>query len=405
MKHTAFFMISLSLILAITGCIKKQQNPVSDASDASISSNANMTEQDALDNVVVEYCKTGNCPCGDGFCSKGSYCIKDMCFCGANPDEGYFEENTIASNDYGEFECKTFEPDNYGCGEQEHVYHYFICNNDNGCKTADGRKYPKTPETIDMDYDLLYDLFVHHNFDDETEKIVPNPSGELICWKTSKYGETSEYDCGVYKEYESMIRERYLNKNCGPKLPADLEFMKREGAGTYAPCWSTPSGNDLACRLRQKCNDIGVTAEHISEYICDIGRYLHVECGSGAPFDYLYCDENPIGLRCHRTEGCTCGDTHCPNLALCKDGQCHYDLYYQHHTCPGDNWDSNEYDAVNYALQNNKCSLESYIEACKDEHDSEEDCANEFDSELCAEDLYWERYNSEMSLKDPCSSN
>jgi hypothetical protein len=367
----------LSFILAITVCIKKQQNPVSDAPDAGISSQTDTTEQDDLDDIVVEYCETGNCPCGNGFCSKGSYCIKDMCFCGAYPDEGYFE-NTIASNDYGEFECMKEEyHEGGGCGGEEHFFHYFICSRDNGCETADGRKYSKTKD-----------------FDDD-----PRMNDEVN--EITRSGDYATKD-----EYEEIIRERFLTKTCGPKLPEDLKYMKREGSGSYHPCWSSPSHNDQECDLRQKCNDIGVTADNISEYICDIGRYPYIPCENDRlVFTNAYRDD-PIGLRCNRPEGCTCGTTHCPNLALCIDGQCKYDLYYEHHTCPGDNWDPNKFDAVNYALQNHKCTPEDLIQKCTDYGYDEygvDDCADEFD-ELCAEDYYWKQYRSKISLKDPCSS-
>ncbi len=377
MTYTSLLIITLSFILAITVCIKKQQNPVSDAPDAGISSQTDTTEQDDLDDIVVEYCETGNCPCGNGFCSKGSYCIKDMCFCGAYPDEGYFE-NTIASNDYGEFECMKEEyHEGGGCGGEEHFFHYFICSRDNGCETADGRKYSKTKD-----------------FDDD-----PRMNDEVN--EITRSGDYATKD-----EYEEIIRERFLTKTCGPKLPEDLKYMKREGSGSYHPCWSSPSHNDQECDLRQKCNDIGVTADNISEYICDIGRYPYIPCENDRlVFTNAYRDD-PIGLRCNRPEGCTCGTTHCPNLALCIDGQCKYDLYYEHHTCPGDNWDPNKFDAVNYALQNHKCTPEDLIQKCTDYGYDEygvDDCADEFD-ELCAEDYYWKQYRSKISLKDPCSS-
>ena len=381
MKHTAFFIIGLSLVIVITGCIKKQQNPVSDAPDAGISSQTDTTEQDDLDNLVVEYCETGNCPCGNGFCSIGSYCIKDMCFCGAKPDKGYFEENTIASNDYGEFECMEYADDVYECSIV-HYWYFFICNNDDGCKTADGRKYPKTKTD---EPPVQYNDFQELEWSDEIEKIA-RPGDYSI----------------IESEYDEIIRERFLRENCGPELPEDIKYMEHYGAGTG------DSAKDKECNLRQKCNDIGVTADNISEYICDIGRYPHIDkCDvDRLVFTTMY-DDDPIGLRCNRPEGCTCGTTHCPNLALCIDGQCKYDLYYQHHTCPGDNWNPNEYDAVNYALQKNTCSLEDYIEACTQDYDGvkdEEDCAEEFDFELCAEDSYWQSYDHEISLKDPCSS-
>ncbi len=378
MTYTSLLIITLSFILAITVCIKKQQNPVSDAPDAGISSQTDTTEQDDLDDIVVEYCETGNCPCGNGFCSKGSYCIKDMCFCGAKPDEGYFEKNTIASNDYGEFECVEYAYDAYGCGD-DHYWHFFICNNDDGCKTADGRNYPKTKDMDEppVDFDLL-------ELSDEIEKIA------------------SPDDYEIENEYDEMIRERFLRNNCGPKLPEDLKYMERDGAVTGDP---SPN-NDQECNLRQKCNDIGVTADNISEYICDIGRYPYIPCENDRlVFTNAYRDD-PIGLRCNRPEGCTCGTTHCPNLALCIDGQCKYDLYYEHHTCPGDNWDPNKFDAVNYALQNHKCTPEDLIQKCTDYGYDEygvDDCADEFD-ELCAEDYYWKQYRSKISLKDPCSS-
>ncbi len=133
--------------------------------------------QDDLDKLSFAFCSEGNCPCGDGYCSQGSYCINDMCFCGAHPDEGYFDQETIASNNYGEFKCVTykvgcfdnsttnFPPDliKYAkrilkyheiCSNVRNgkvVLHDFICARKNGCKTGDGRKYSKLkdiPESL-----------------------------------------------------------------------------------------------------------------------------------------------------------------------------------------------------------------------------------------------------------------
>ena len=73
----------------------------SESTDALLDSEENDSEgvtEEELAKLKIDYCTKGNCPCGDGFCSEGSYCIIDTCICGAHPDDGgYFDSNTIAS--------------------------------------------------------------------------------------------------------------------------------------------------------------------------------------------------------------------------------------------------------------------------------------------------------------------
>ena len=334
----------------------------SESTEASLDSDDNDPEaitEEELAKLTIDYCAEGNCPCGDGFCSEGSYCIIDICFC-ADPKDGEYFKSNIASNNYGEFECVTYEGEQR-CDGSRIVYHDLLCTRPKGCKTGDGKKYKKSIDPF-VD-DAPYITYMEHN--------------DLHIGYSDKY-ENIDY-------YERLVRERYLIDNCGKKLPKNLEILDRsDGEDTF---YQDPPTR-LECDLRIACKDKSVTPEHIAEYVCDIGK------------DYYYCDgithrEMPIGLRCNQTDGCTCGDIRCPNHALCKEGACIYDLYYQHRVCPGDDdgWDPS-LDSYNYMK-----SLNGHMD-CECFHDKVYE-----DEEDCYDWCYWDIYPSKMTRDDPCTAN
>lgn len=334
----------------------------SENTDVSLNSEDNDPEaitEEKLAKLKIDYCAEGNCPCGDGFCSKDSYCIIDTCICGAHPDDGgYFDSGAIASNNYGEFKCVAYEFEE-GCGLD--IYRDLLCTQEDGCKTGDGRKYKAS---INPFTDTDNDPYSIYSENDDLHIGSSNKSNNI------------DY-------YERLVRERYLINHCGKKLPNNLKILNRseDGSSFYRDPPTRPE-----CDLRIACNDQSVTPEHISEYVCDIGKEYRYECGT------TYRNM-PIGLRCNQSEGCDCGDTHCPNHALCKKGACVYDLYYQHRVCPDEDWDSSLEDSDNYMR-----SLDGDIdcECIKNEvHDDEEDCYD-----WC----YWDIYPSKMTQDDPCTA-
>ena len=350
-------------------CFKFFENSTcfkSENTDASLDSEDDdpdaITEEE-LAKLKIDYCAKGNCPCGDGFCSEGSYCIIDTCICGAHPDDGgYFDSNTIASNNYGEFECVAYEFEE-GCGKD--VYHDLLCTRDKGCKTGDGEKYKKSinPFADDDPYSTYRDNDdLHIGYSDKDDDI--------------------DY-------YERLVRERYLIDNCGKKLPKNLEILDR-GEGGDRSYRDPPTRPE--CDLRIACNDKSVTPEHIAEYVCDIGQEYYYECGTTHR-------DMPIGLRCNQTDGCACGDIRCPNHALCKEGTCVYDLYYQHRVCPGDDGDwEPSLDSYNYMK-----SLKGHIDCECIDNKFYEDVDG--DEEVCYDWCYWDIYPSKMTRDDPCTAN
>ena len=233
------------------------------------------TNQNETDNII-KYCESGNCPCGDGFCSKGGYCIQDKCFCGANPDKGTFDIQVVASNNYGEFECTAQIDHHTECDPSElydleecppwDYYNDLICTREEGCKTGDGREYPKTQTSYD---------------DEQTS------SDEYDNYKNrDNLHIASENDKHIDDIYVELIEEYYLTKNYGKKLPDELKYLKRGGAESVRLNEGelvnnlNHKENRLSFRgwLRETCHDHGVTKEHISEYVCDIGRYYSMDC-------------------------------------------------------------------------------------------------------------------------------
>ena len=311
---------------------------------------------DDTDTLVIEKCRDGNCPCGKGFCSEDSYCINKRCVCGAVPDYGYIYDGAIDSNDYGEFMCVHYEKQE-GCGGMDAFD--FICTKDNGCKTADGRAYPKSENLFDdpSNYGYEYDIY--------------NSTPELHIADASD--KTYDFD------YAEKLREHYLKENCGNKLPETLTIRER-GGGDHR---TNAKPNEPECERRSACNDRGVTPEHLSEYACDIGKSIGYECG-WSTFDM------PIGLRCTQENGCTCGNKQCPKHALCKDGECQYDIYYQQYTCPAKPWKAQKDDEdsnIAYAKKNLSCS-------CNEDEDAE------YDEDFCYERCYWDAHK--ITSNDPC---
>ena len=374
----------------------------------------------------AELCVEGNCPCGDGFCAKNSVCIKDKCFCGGFPDKGYIDEGAVASNLYGEFECVRYYFQE-GCNED---YSYdFICKREDGCKTGDGRKYPFSDiiSGINNLTQITGDDYLNEDMPELHIAFDGNDVAESVnLYLDSNMDEDIE-NRNKYLPYENVIKEPYLDK-CGAKLPENLRYMVRsdlsvlpselksvdlEDSGyeidvSPSYCenyWSrVVAPRDPECKLRKACNDAGVTSDHIMEYACEIG---HDSSGYNAP----------IGLRCIQSGGCTCGDTKCPEHALCKDGACVYDIYYEHRTCPEDGWDAAKSDIDNYVLTSDakKCSCDgdSYDDECVDnclahcmdcdEEDCKESCRIDYNRDNdCYEKCYWDKYESTMTRIDPC---
>ena len=99
----------------------------------------------------------------------------------------------------------------------------------------------------------------------------------------------------------------------------------------------------------------------------------------------------PVGLRCTQEKGCTCGDTQCPRHALCKNGECQYDIYYQQYVCPEKPWKvvKNDEDSnIAYAKINLSCR-------CAEDEDNKY-----YHEDTCYEGCYWDA--NKITSKDPC---
>ena len=450
MRKTITLFACLTLIGTIsivTSCKKKPE----------VQNAGGEISQAPTDDVVspedpkVELCAEGNCPCGDGFCAMYSVCIKDKCFCGAYPGMGFIDADAFASNLYGEFECVRYY-------EQESCFpptvgYDFICTRPEGCKTGDGHSYPMTDQS-NFGSGYGYDDNLHiarPGVDSERVDMHPDPNSTACGSKDS---------ISKYSSYELILRDNRLI-DCGKELPKNLKIIKRmdisdlqseseydyDDLNQYDFCNSnsdysdiddirTPS--DLACDMRMLCNDSGVTQDHIAEYACEIGKkYIELSCRTEER-------EQVIGLRCMRTEGCHCGDSSCPEHAMCKDGACKFDLYYEHRTCPDKGWDAAKSDLENYMITAkgcdcdanrtdevcyhdclDNCSLDPKVSDCiyypyKDDDDNmdnkkncdetcesicEDDCRfNPKDIEDCYEQCYW-GMETTMTKTDPCQKS
>lgn len=435
-KYTLFTITLLSLILAGTGCGKKAQDnvseapaadvaevdekaqiiiqeapvvdvadikeeahnivpivPIADATENSEQAQDKDPEKPAVDvsqdkgndDIVINYCSKGNCRCGDGACSAGSYCIKDMCICGAHPDKGVIDYYAIASNNFGEFVCVSYKHLGEGYGGDDYFYD-FLCTNDKGCVTGYGEKYSKSVDPDDLvdadsDDNLPFEERVYQKYRDTPELHI------------------ADTNSNIDDEYREILTDRYLNLNCGKKLPDELKIFNRGNSShsliefeqfleTASIDLEESSWIEPECSLRKACNDSGVTQEHIAEYVCDNAK----EIDSTGYYSFV---DKPVGLRCNRADGCTCGSTHCPEHALCRDGQCMYDLYYQHRVCPGNKWNQDKGDIYNYISQHKK-NLK--CDCLKDE-------SFELDEEVCYGMCYWELYPSKMTRNNPCSDS
>ncbi len=361
--------------------LSEQASDVSDCSETSkdnASSEPDKTVQDASDKIPMNFCSEGNCPCGNGFCSKNSYCIIDACICGtyesikSKKEILNIREHAIASNKYGEFECFEYvytpecDPnslwDNEACPASEYYYDY-ICNRDEGCKIADGRKYPKSKNVVDY-----YSVY-------KKRRDLHISKGKNL----------------NLSHYTELVEEQNLKIECGNRLSEKLKILDRHGNGKYR----TIRNSDQYCDIRKACNDIGVTQNHINEYVCDVGKEFYMD--SPDPYNDAF-REMPIGLRCNQPDGCTCGKTHCPHHALCQNGSCQYDLYYQDHSCPGVDWDPKKSDAINHILAGAcKKEIEERFEYLdKDSPDYERN------KNFIYEDCYWSNYTETIRSKDPC---
>ncbi|MBQ9818364.1 MAG: hypothetical protein IJM59_13000 [Proteobacteria bacterium] len=393
--------------------MKKQEIQVAATSnDIASDTSTGKTQNKDTAKEKAELCIDGNCPCGDGFCAKNSVCIKDTCFCGAFPEKGYIDKGAVASNHYGEFECVRYYFQE-GCNEE---YHYdYICKRSEGCKTGDGRQYPFSDINADG-----HDLDGWDYINEEMSEL--HLASKSVGDEFVDLYDVSNLDEDIasrekYLPYENVIREPYIQK-CGAKLPENLKYMVRSDLSVLPSAlkyvdlddtgyeidpspsycenyWSkvvTP--REPECNLRKACNDIGVTPDHIVEYVCEIGK-------------------KPTGLRCIQSEGCTCGDTRCSQHALCKDGSCMYDIYYKHRTCPENGWNPARSDIYNFALTSDAlkcvCDDDTYDEQCFDnciahnmdfdEEDCKQACHDEGD---CYEKCYWDYYDDTMTKIDPC---
>ena len=219
-----------------------------------------------------------------------------------------------------------------------------------------------------------------------------------------------------YMDYRELSDELYCDIDngelyCNPgydEVPGDRQYQNVED-------FQLPL--DLECDLRKSCNDSGVTSEHINEYVCEIGKkYYDKLCETTKR-------SRPIGLRCIRPEGCICGDTHCPENSLCKDGTCTYDIYYENHMCPNKGWNASESDIENYKKTAKRCSCPEgykYNLYCYNEcwfHGSadndeicKEACGYDEDEEMaitlaCYEMCYWNDYDSTITKTDPCKTS
>ena len=381
MTRITLTLILIFLTLATAGCSKKPQKDGHDVPVESnyqkVPTNSDITAKDDLDVLSIKLCEEGNCPCGDGACSKGSYCIIDLCFCGAYPEQGYFDHEVIASNNYGEFECVTTDQGADSDGTIDYDFG-IICNRDEGCKTAKGDEFPKAE-------DLPSSLY-----DPDAEVYVQNYDSDLYYHARERL---NHYD------YEGLIKENYLRNYCGKKLRDAISFHNNMAYSKII------DSKDLECEFRKVCGENGITQEHISEYVCDFGRKFtkHCDCKDNdcsCTYETQH-QEIPIGVRCVQPEGCTCGNMHCPENSLCKDGVCMFDLYYQHRVCPGENWDPNELDSVNYmsnSKENFSC-LDDMGEKLKDFREDDVGAYKEYISDVC----YWKIYSSKVMNADPCT--
>ena len=238
----------------------------------------------------------------------------------------------------------------------------FICTRNDGCKVLNGPKFPSmdmsainntgyTYSLNNSDMYLIFDdsylLYDKFGIDDDTQSTLFSGNSYNIVSQNREH----------FVLYEDIIREHRLN-TCGKPLPENLKYLDRsfseeedlefmdyndirdyvelDNAFMWIVDFEVPS--DLECDTRMSCNVIGVTPEHINEYICEIGfQYSEKPC-------HLAEQRRAIGLRCIQPEGCTCGNAHCPEHALCKDGLCTYDIYYENHVCPNKSWDDTKSD-------------------------------------------------------------
>ena len=414
------------------------------------------------ENVKVELCTEGNCPCGDGFCARNSVCIKDKCFCGAFLEKGFIDNYAIVSNSYGEFECAK-----YISYEQCTIYraeYNFICTQKKGCKTKDGRKFPLINQSdlenykdVDMygmyvsreGFDIIYknayknvfpentEFGNHLILKDDTYQEVEYSSKEITNYADDSvdyYDDDIDEDPDGFTDYKELIKKHRLN-NCGKPLPEDLKYLRRDLAKQnsegpkylnykelvkkeysskidreYHSVKDFAIPSDLECDLRMSCNESGVKPEHINEYVCEIGtKYFKQLCETKER-------NRAIGLRCIQPEGCSCGNTQCPENSLCKDGACVYDIYYENHSCPNSKWDANKSDIENYKKIAENCDCKNKVnELCYNEcvfhtdADSEEclkSCEYD-DNEIkqCYKECYWKNHNNTMTKTDPCKKS
>lgn len=421
LKDNSFVLIISTIIIfsALSCKSLKQTSDVSSiqsADSGELSIKNDISEQtESSEQIIIELCSDGNCPCGNGFCAENSVCIKDTCFCGADLDKGFISENAIASNLYGEFKCIRYyhEPPAFECCYEAN--YDFICTHPDGCTTGDGNKYPLTD--TDVDY-----------FDED------NNTALLI------YDGTQRVHDSDFEEYESLLEHHRLNK-CGKEPSENLKYMDRSKllkqttelvfmdefdsyshVNDYNPemlLEENLSQSDLDCELREKCNDSSVPPDHITEYACEIGK-AYFRLGA-----YPADRKTITGLRCIHPEGCSCGNTHCSQYAICQKGSCIYDIYYQNHACPDKHWDSSKNDIKNYMLSTEAkkcpCSNDEYDRDCylacmdvyfgPDWDAREEECktvcsygedGNYTSSDECYEQCYWDNYPSTKTQKDPC---
>ena len=383
------------------------------------------------EDAKVELCGVdGNCPCGDGFCAQNSVCIKDKCFCGAFLEKGFIDDHAIVSNSYGEFECARFITEDE-CTVFDTDYD-FICTRSEGCKIKDGRVFPfmnlskiepysfngmyLIPYSTDLFYDYIYDIDDTVNTDNTNKHFIsPSHSGHSEIVVSRNRNE--------FVLYEDLIREHRLN-TCEEPLPTNLKYLDRsfpeeildyndirdyvelDNRFELIDDFEVPS--DLECDTRISCNVIGVTPEHINEYICEIGIQYSAKC-------YLAvvgrAKRRAIGLRCIQPEGCTCGNSHCPEHALCKDGLCTYDIYYENRVCPDKSWDNTKSDIENYMKIAKNCDCKNKVsklclaECDPDNTDCSEFCKySESQIERCSEECYWNDYYNTITKTDPCKS-
>ena len=75
-----------------------------------------------------------------------------------------------------------------------------------------------------------------------------------------------------------------------------------------------------------------------------------------------------------------------------------YDLYYQDHSCPGNDWDSNKTDSENFILSG-VCNEEieerfEYVDKNSSDYEQRKN--------FIYEDCYWSDYTETIKRKDPC---